>query len=149
HLVDVGERFQVDGRPISNDNLRAHLRAVREAAGSPPLAGLTFFEVATAVGFLHFRRERAEAVVLEVGLGGRFDSTNVCLPNVAVITSISYDHTNLLGDGLAAIASEKAGIVKPGRPVASGATAPEARAVIEATCRERGAPLRQLDADFR
>jgi dihydrofolate synthase/folylpolyglutamate synthase len=149
HLVDVGERVQVDGRPISRDDLRAHLRAVRAAADGPPLPGLTFFEVATAAGLLHFRRECAEAVVLEVGLGGRFDSTNVCLPDAAVITSISYDHTNLLGDRLAAIASEKAGIVKPGRPVVSGATAPEARAVIEATCRDRGAPLRQLDADFR
>ena len=65
--------------------------------------------------------------MVEVGLGGRFDSTNVCMPAVALITSISFDHTKLLGDRLASIAFEKAGIVKPGRPVVSGATAPEAR----------------------
>jgi dihydrofolate synthase/folylpolyglutamate synthase len=109
----------------------------------------TFFEVATAVGLLHFVRRRVEAAVLEVGLGGRLDSTNVCQPIVSVITSISYDHTNLLGDRLASIAAEKAGIIKPGRPTVSGVTVPEARAVIEYTCRERRAPLRQLGVDFR
>ena len=149
HLVDVGERFQVDGRPVARDELRALLRSVRDAAGTPPLSGLTFFEVATAVGFLHFRNEHAGAVVLEVGLGGRFDSTNVCLPAVAAVTSISHDHTALLGDRLASIAAEKAGIIKSGRPVVSGATAPEARAVIEQTARDRSASIRQLDADFR
>jgi dihydrofolate synthase/folylpolyglutamate synthase len=109
----------------------------------------TFFEVATAVGFLHFVRRRVEAAVIEVGLGGRLDSTNVCRPIVSVITSISYDHTNLLGDRLAAIAAEKGGIIKPGRPVISGATVPESRAVIECISRERKAPLRQLGRDFR
>jgi dihydrofolate synthase/folylpolyglutamate synthase len=90
-----------------------------------------------------------DVAVIEVGLGGRFDSTNVCRPLVAVITSISFDHTELLGNRLASIAMEKAGIVKPGVPAVSGATVPEARAVIEAICRERGAPLRQLEVDFR
>jgi dihydrofolate synthase/folylpolyglutamate synthase len=149
HLCGVRERFQVDGQPIRPDELRAALRDVREVAGRPGLEGITFFEVATAVGFLHFRRRRCEAVVLEVGLGGRFDSTNVCQPAVSVITSISFDHTELLGTSLAKIAMEKAGIVKSGRPCVSGATAPEARAVIERICRERRAPLRQLDVDFR
>ncbi|HTU90954.1 MAG TPA: Mur ligase family protein, partial [Gemmataceae bacterium] len=101
------------------------------------------------VGFLHFVRRRVEAAVLEVGLGGRLDSTNVCRPLLSVITSISFDHTNLLGDRLAAIATEKAGIIKSGRPVVSGATVPEARTVIERFCRERRAPLRQLGVDFR
>ena len=80
--------------------------------------------------------------MLEVGLGGRLDSTNVCPPAVALITSISFDHTQQLGNRLASIATEKAGIIKPGRPVLSGATVAEARAVIERICRERGAPLR-------
>lgn len=149
HLCGVRERFQVDGQPIRLEELRAALRDVQEAAGRPGLTGITFFEVATAVGFLHFRRRRCEAVVLEVGLGGRFDSTNVCTPAVSVITSISFDHTELLGKSLAKIAGEKAGIVKHGRPCVSGATAPEARAVIERVCHERGVPLRQLDVDFR
>ncbi len=110
--------------------------------------GLTFFEVATAVGFLHFVRRRCEAAVVEVGLGGRFDSTNVCTPVVALIASISFDHTKQLGGRLASIAFEKAGIVKSGRPAISGATAPEARAVIESVCAQRRAPLRQAGSDF-
>jgi dihydrofolate synthase / folylpolyglutamate synthase len=155
NLVHVEERFQIDGVPISTAELTRLLNdiwlASRQAGGqeaAPALAGLTFFEVATAIGFLHFAR-LCDVVVLEVGLGGRFDSTNVCEPEVALITSISYDHTRILGDRLASIAFEKAGIVKPGRPVVSGATAPEALPVIETVCHDRGAPLRRLDADFR
>ncbi len=147
HLGRVEERFQVDGRPISTPELTALLGEVREAARRSAQLP-TFFEVATAVGLLHFVRRRVDAAVLEVGLGGRLDSTNVCRPAVALITSISFDHTDLLGDRLASIAREKAGIVKPGRPVVSGVTAPEARAVIEEVCRERRAPLAQLGADF-
>ena len=85
---------------------------------------------------------------LEVGLGGRLDSTNVCEPLLSIITSISFDHTQQLGNTLAKIAEEKAGIVKPGRPVLSGARPPEARAVIERICREKQASLRQIDVDF-
>src|SRR5262249_13110464 len=112
-------------------------------------AAVTFFEVATALGFLHFVRRRVEAAVLEVGLGGRFDSTNVCEPLLSIITSISFDHTQQLGNTLAKIAFEKAGIIKPGRPALSGVRAPEAREVIETGARERRAPLRRLDAEFR
>jgi dihydrofolate synthase/folylpolyglutamate synthase len=154
HLCRVEERFLVDGEPISRDELTALLDEVRRAiqrdqpeaqarAGAP-----TFFEVATAVGFLHFVRRRVDAAVIEVGLGGRLDSTNVCDPVAALITSISFDHTRQLGNRLASIAAEKAGIVKPRRPALSGAVVPEARAVIERVCRERGAPLRQLGVDF-
>jgi dihydrofolate synthase/folylpolyglutamate synthase len=151
HLCEVTERFQVDGQPITTAELTALLGEVRrcvEAEGRSGGVPYTFFEVATAVGFLHFVRRRAEAVVLEVGLGGRLDSTNVCEPVVSLITSISFDHTAILGERLASIAAEKAGIIKPGRPVVSGVTAPEARAVIEQTCRERNAPLRQLGGVF-
>jgi dihydrofolate synthase/folylpolyglutamate synthase len=142
--------MQVDGEPISTDELTAALDAVRQAEEQLPsdAAGVTFFEVATAVGFLHFARRGVEVGVIEVGLGGRFDSTNVCSPLVALITSISYDHTHLLGDKLASIAREKAGIIKPGHPTVSGVTAPEAEEVIVETCRERGSPLRQLGRDF-
>src|SRR5439155_26289805 len=111
---------------------------VRAAAGRLTSIGTTFFEVATAASFLHFLRRRVEATVLEVGLGGRFDSTNVCDPAVALITSISHDHTKLLGEQLASIAFEKAGILKPGRPAISGATIAEPRTVIERVARERG-----------
>ncbi|HTU19739.1 MAG TPA: folylpolyglutamate synthase/dihydrofolate synthase family protein [Gemmataceae bacterium] len=152
HLCRVEERFQVDGQPISTaelttllDEIRRCIQAEDRSRGIP----YTFFEVATAVGFLHFVRRRVEAAVVEVGLGGRLDSTNVCRPLLSIITSISFDHTNILGDRLAAIAAEKAGIIKSGRPIVSGATVPEARAVIERVCREHRAPLRQVGVDFR
>jgi dihydrofolate synthase/folylpolyglutamate synthase len=149
HLCSLLERFQIDGKPITPDELAALLSDIQSAIdrgrpGPPP----TFFEIATAAGFLHFLRRRAEVVVLEVGLGGRLDSTNVCLPLVSVITSISLDHTRILGNRLASIAREKAGIVKRGRPAISGATHPEAKAVIEEVCRSKRAPLRQLDVDL-
>jgi dihydrofolate synthase/folylpolyglutamate synthase len=144
HLCRVEERFQIDGLPISDDELTTLLLDVRDAG----VDGLTFFEAATAVGLLHFVRRRVGAAVVEVGLGGRFDSTNVCRPSVAVLTSVSFDHTKQLGNRLESIAFEKAGIVKPGRPCVSGVMAPEARAVIERICTERHAPLRQLDRDF-
>ncbi|HEY7152465.1 MAG TPA: folylpolyglutamate synthase/dihydrofolate synthase family protein [Gemmataceae bacterium] len=147
HLCRVEERFQVDGQPITTAELTTLLDDVRRAASASPIP-YTFFEVATAVGFLHFVRRRVEAAVVEVGLGGRLDSTNVCQPLISVLTSISFDHTALLGDRLASIATEKAGIIKPGSPAVSGVTVPEARAVIERTCRERRAPLRQLGVDF-
>jgi dihydrofolate synthase / folylpolyglutamate synthase len=148
HLCRVEERFQVDGAPITADELTTLLNEVRQAVADLPHPAITFFEAATAVGFLHFVRRRVDAAVVEVGLGGRFDSTNVCRPVVTVITSISLDHTRQLGDHIAAIAMEKAGIIKPGRPSVSGATAPEARPVIEQVCRDRGSPLRQLGVDF-
>ncbi len=154
HLCRVEERFQVDGEPITPDELTTLLEEVRavvqrqQPAAQAKLETPTFFEVATAVGFLHFVRRRVDAAVVEVGLGGRLDSTNVCTPAVAIITSISFDHTRQLGNRLASIAMEKAGIVKPHRPALSGAVDPEARPVIERICRARHAPLRQLGVDF-
>jgi dihydrofolate synthase/folylpolyglutamate synthase len=152
HLCHVEERFQVDGQAISTAELTTLLDEIRRCVEAEDRLGgvpYTFFEVATAVGFLHFLRRRVEAAVLEVGLGGRLDSTNVCQPIVSVITSISFDHTHLLGDRLAAIAAEKGGIIKMGHPVISGATVPTARAVLSRISRERHAPLRQLGIDFR
>jgi dihydrofolate synthase/folylpolyglutamate synthase len=153
HLCRVEERFQVDGEAITAEELTTLLEEVEHAVFSAPEAkwgkpAHTFFEVATALGFLHFARRRVDVAVVEVGLGGRFDSTNVCRPMVSLITSISFDHTQQLGNRLESIAMEKAGIVKPGRPAISGATAPEARGVIERICRGRRAPLRQLGLDF-
>jgi dihydrofolate synthase/folylpolyglutamate synthase len=148
HLVSVTERVQVDGVPVTREELTSLLGQVRNAVEVGGLSP-TFFEIATALGFLHFVRRRVDIAVIEVGLGGRLDSTNVCRPCVAVITSISYDHTQMLGSKLASIAAEKAGIVKPSVPVVSGVTVPEAREVIEQVCRERQAPLWQLGLDFR
>ncbi len=154
HLCRVEERIQVDGQPITRAELILLLDEVRSvlsdgSAASQAVLDPTFFEVTTALGFLHFVRRRVDLAVLEVGLGGRFDSTNVCQPLLSLITSISFDHTQQLGNRLASIAMEKAGIIKPGRPVVSGATSLEARTEIEQICQERHAPLRQLDVDFR
>ena len=155
HLTNIKERIQVDGQPVGKEELAALMADVRPSVEKmdrwrPSSAvGVTFFEIATALGLLHFQRRRADIVVLEVGLGGRFDSTNVCKPLVSVITSISFDHTQQLGNTLGQIAMEKAGIVKPGRPVVSGVDVAEAREVIEAICRQRGAPLREVGVDFR
>lgn len=119
----------------------------RAATGEQP-AGPTYFEIITALALLHFVRCGVDTAVLEVGLGGRLDSTNVCLPEVAVITSISLDHTQQLGNTLELIAAEKAGIVKPGVPLVSGVTALGAREVIRSICRQRGSRLIELGTDF-
>lgn len=148
HLVRVEERIQVDRQPIGPAELAALMDDIRAAAPPALERALTFFEIGTALGFLHFVRRRVDLAILEVGLGGRFDSTNVCEPMLSVITSISFDHTQILGDTLGKIAFEKAGIIKPGRPTISGVRNPEARGVIERICRERGSALAQLDADF-
>src|SRR4051794_12377496 len=97
HLCRLEERFMVDGRPISRDELTQLLTEIHDVVASPRFARQppTFFEIATAVGFLHFVRRRVDAAILEVGLGGRLDSTNVCAPVLSVITSISFDHTRI------------------------------------------------------
>jgi dihydrofolate synthase/folylpolyglutamate synthase len=150
HLCRVEERVQVDGRPIGPDELTALMQALEapvtalDTQGTPP----TFFEIVTALAVLHFARHEVNVAVLEVGLGGRFDSTNVCTPLVAMITSISLDHTQQLGTTLAAIAREKAGIIKPGRPVISGVTGSEAREVVAEVAMSNGSPLAELGRDF-
>src|SRR6478609_4222241 len=100
------------------------------------------------MALLHFVEHHADAAILEVGLGGRLDSTNVCLPIVSVITSISFDHMRQLGNTLASIAGEKAGIVKPGVPVVCGVTDMEPQAVIAQTARDHGCRLIQVGRDF-
>jgi dihydrofolate synthase/folylpolyglutamate synthase len=151
HLTDVRERIQIDGELIGREELAALMAEIKpaveelESAGEPP----TFFEVGTAIGFLHFLRQKCDVAVIEVGLGGRFDSTNVLTPLVAIITSISLDHTQMLGETVEQIAFEKAGIIKPGVPLVSGVTEPGPRAVIERVAAERGASLAQLENDFR
>ena len=154
HLSRVDERIQVNGAVITPGELTSLMAEIRDAIAAyeakHPAEGdaPTFFEVVTAVGFLHFVRRRVDVAVLEVGLGGRFDSTNVCCPLVSVITSISFDHTRQLGSTLDRIASEKAGIVRPGVRVVSGVRGAEARRVIEAAAQTERAPLWEVDRDF-
>ncbi len=154
HLDRIEERFAVDGQPCSAedfialvDRLRPVVEALDEESGSPA-EGPTFFDVATAMAFVYFADQQVDAAVVEVGLGGRLDSTNVCTPVVSVITSISRDHTKQLGETLPEIAGEKAGIIKPGVPVVSGVTLPAPREVIRTIAREHGCRLIELDDGF-
>ncbi len=138
HLVDFRERIRVSGRWVDQDWLEAMLARMREM---PEGRDRTFFEVATALGFAWFAEQKVEIAVVEVGLGGRLDTTNVITPEVSVITSIGLDHTEILGDTIEAIAAEKAGIVKPGVPVVTGVTGDPARRVIERIAAGHGAPV--------
>jgi dihydrofolate synthase/folylpolyglutamate synthase len=134
HLVCLNERFMLNGVPVSDDSLEAVARAVENVAdGVEQRLGceITYFEALTAAAFLLFREKGIRLVVLETGLGGRWDATNVVVPLVSVITRIALDHCSWLGGTLAAVAFEKAGIIKTGRPVVCAAMPDEARAVIE------------------
>ena len=149
HLLSFTERVKVDGRPIAEEafaRLTEVLKPEVEAVNRLSDCGeLTTFELLTALAFAYFKEVKADYQVLETGLGGRLDATNVVWPEVCVITSISFDHTDVLGDTLAKIAAEKAGIIKPGCPVVCAPQFPEAMEVIEMTCRERGARLVRVD----
>ena len=157
HLDHLEERMSIDDCPCSPEELVALVERVRpvveqldaNAEGDENSLGRpTYFEVATAMALFHFAQSEVDATVLEVGLGGRLDSTNVCKPLVSVITNISLDHIKQLGSTHAAIAGEKAGIIKRRVPVVSGVTVPEARAVIERVAKDNGSSLLQLDRDF-
>lgn len=148
HLVDFRERIRVAGAWVPRAAVVEDVARVR-ACVDVAATGLTFFELATIIAFLHFARERVEVAVVEVGLGGRLDATNVIDGDVAVITSIGFDHEAFLGNTLAAIAGEKAGILRAGRPAIIGALPPEAMAVVEAAALRVGAPLLRLGREIR
>ncbi len=146
HLLDFGERIQVDGAYIPRAAMAEIVDSMR--AKVPEHPGITTFELTTALAFLYFAQAQVDVAVLEVGLGGRLDATNIVVPRVAVITSLSYDHTSLLGHTLAEIAGEKAGIIKPGVPVVTAPQPAEALAVLESLAAERGAPLTVVGRDW-
>jgi dihydrofolate synthase/folylpolyglutamate synthase len=146
HLVSLTERFVIDGRAVDVAAMRAAARDVRDGIEALRAEGTlqappTFFEATTALAFELFRRASVEVAVVEVGLGGRLDSTNVIDPVVTAITSIDFDHQQYLGSTLEAIALEKAGIIKPGVPVVVGDLGPDAMAAIERVARDRGAEI--------
>jgi len=146
HLVRVNERIAVDGRDITDRDFAAAVRAVRDAAERLVRrrvlrAHPTFFEVLTAAAFAHFQRRRVDIAVLEVGLGGRLDATNVVDPAASAIVSIDFDHEVYLGRTLGAIAGEKAGVMRAGRPTVVGPLPEEARKAIRAHARTTGARL--------
>lgn len=152
HISAFEERLAVDGTVPTPDELAELVNSVAEVVSvldkTPGRMSPTYFEIATALAWLYFRRKNAEIAVLEVGMGGRLDATNVCRPAVTVITTISRDHTRHLGSRIDQIAREKAGIIKPGVGVVCGVTTPEAQAVIADVCREQEARLLQLGRDF-
>jgi dihydrofolate synthase/folylpolyglutamate synthase len=146
HLTRLEERFVIDGREVETGDLREAVRSVQVAAESLIRRGAleappTFFETATAAAFELFRRSHVELAVLEVGLGGRLDATNVVTPIATAITSIDFDHQAQLGNTIESIAGEKAGIIKAGIPVVCGPLPEAADAVIRDVCAARGAPL--------
>lgn len=157
HLERMEERLTIDGAPCPTDEfvelverVAPVVRRMDGRGGQRPSAdsGPTYFEITTAMGLLRFAQRGVQIAVMEVGLGGRLDSTNVCWPRVSVITSISLDHTKQLGKTEEAIAWEKAGIIKRGVPVVSGVTHPGARDVIRSACRRRRSRLVELGRDF-
>ena len=153
HISAFEERVQVNGRmPARRDIIDLAVQVAKETDRMDQLPGQmspTFFEITVAMGWLWFVSQNVDIVVLEVGLGGRLDATNVCRPLVSVITSISRDHTGLLGSTLAEIAAEKAGIIKPGVPTVCGVETAEAHTVIQAICRQQNSPLISLDREIR
>jgi len=150
HLERWSERFRIDAVEVSGDRLagavervRPHVEALRGGPDAP-----SFFDATTAAGLLLFAEAAVDHVILEVGLGGRLDSTNVVTPAVACVTSIELEHTEVLGESLAAIAAEKAGILKPGVPAVTGTLPAEAAEVIRKRAEALGAPLAELGRDF-
>lgn len=150
HLVAFGERLQVNRQPVPEPEvirLVAEMQALLNKGweewktGAPPADHPTFFEVVTVMALRYFAAQSCELVIWETGLGGRLDATNIVTPLASVITNIQYDHQKYLGETLASIASEKAGIIKPGVPVITGTDAPEALRVIAETCCRLNAPM--------
>jgi len=145
HLQDYAERIQINAVPVSHPRLVELVEMVKPVVAKIPQ--LTTFEITTALAFLYFAQEEVDAAVVEVGLGGRLDATNVVTPRTAVITSLSYDHMAVLGNTLTQIAGEKAGIIKPGVPVISAPQQDEALAVILRVAEEKNAPLTLVGRD--
>jgi len=147
HLHTFRERIRVDGQLIPERMVVEGLHQLQPHI--PSIPSLTTFELITALGFWYFAQMSVDIAVVEVGLGGRLDATNVITPLVSVITSVSYDHTAILGTTLAAIAREKGGIIKPGVPVVSAPQAEEALSIIEEICEERRAALTLVGRDWQ
>lgn len=146
HLHDYAERIQINGQSIPHQDLIDLLEEIKPIIATIP--ELTTFEITTALAFLYFAKKQVDAAIFEVGLGGRLDATNVVMPVVSVITSISYDHTYLLGNSLTEIATEKAGIIKPNVPVVVAPQEEEARLAIDKIAKKRAAPLTQVGKDY-
>ncbi|MCC6501521.1 MAG: bifunctional folylpolyglutamate synthase/dihydrofolate synthase [Deltaproteobacteria bacterium] len=148
HLSKFNERISVSGKTITGKELVDAAVEVKAASEKAGLTELTFFEFTTAMAFLYFRRKKVDFAVIETGMGGRLDATNLVLPMVSVITNIDFDHTAWLGSTIKEIASEKAGIIKPGVPVVTGVEQKEALRVIQAKAKEEASPIYLMGKDF-
>jgi dihydrofolate synthase/folylpolyglutamate synthase len=147
HLHDFRERIQIDGQRISKADFTAGIEVLKQVI--PQVPGLTSYELQTALAFWYFGQKKVACAVVEVGMGGRLDSTNVLTPLVSVITNISYDHTSILGDTLAEIAGEKGGIIKPGVPVVSAPQKLDALEVLEQLASQREAEFVLVGRDIQ
>lgn len=152
HLVYLGERMKVNNRMISQNMFVELINMLKPYIDritlKNPILMPTFFEIVTAIAFLYFEKKKTDVSVLEVGMGGRLDSTNIILPEVSVITPVGYDHTDRLGNTLDSIAYEKAGIIKEGVPVISSIQEPDVLAVISKTCKEKKSHLYLVGRDI-
>lgn len=152
HLINVNERFTVDGQCCTDEELCQLINKIQPVVermdGDAEFEGVTFFEITTAIALLHFQDKDVDICILEVGLGGRLDSTNICKPLIAAITNIGLDHTHLLGDTIEKIATEKAGIIKEGVPTVCGCTDPIAVSTINQIAMSVGSRLVQRGIDF-
>ncbi|MDP0498906.1 MAG: folylpolyglutamate synthase/dihydrofolate synthase family protein [Verrucomicrobiota bacterium JB022] len=152
HLVYQGERVQVNRQRLGHEEIADYTRQLQpiaaQMAAEDPESHPSFFEFMTAMAFLRFSEAPVDVALIETGLGGRLDATNVVDPALSIITSVSFDHTEILGDTLAKIAFEKAGIIKAGKPVVMGCLPPEAEAVVRARAEELGSPLYSVRERF-
>jgi dihydrofolate synthase/folylpolyglutamate synthase len=147
HLVNLSERTRIDGAEMSAKRMLEYIERLRDLYDRAGLA-LTFFEFTVAMMFLYFAEEGVDLAVIEVGLGGRLDSTNVIRPMLSVITPIGFDHMEYLGYTIASIAGEKGGIIKPGVPVVIGAREADARVTLTSIAAQRQSAVRLIDRDF-
>ena len=146
HLIDFRERIRVNGQPVPEAYV---IRFVEEERAFFEPLHPSFFELTTAMAFRYFAEEKVDVAVVEVGLGGRLDCTNIIRPDLCIITNISLDHVQFLGDTLEKIAGEKAGIIKPGIPVVIGETTPETRPVFQKKAEEVGAPIHFAEEEVK
>jgi dihydrofolate synthase/folylpolyglutamate synthase len=156
HLVNFNERIRVNGKEIGDEELKILVEEIRKKIEEEKLEGdnpedtknkITFFEFTTAIAFLYFKKMGVDIAVIEVGMGGRLDATNVILPEVSVITNIDYDHMESLGDTKEKIAREKAGIIKFGVPLVTAEDDPKIMELLEGICRERSSSLYRVGVE--
>ncbi len=147
HLVRFTERFRINDEEVCAEKILGVFEKIRATLdeSQPP----TFFEMVTAMAFLYFAEEQVDFVIAETGMGGRLDATNVITPEVCLITNVGFDHQEYLGATLSSIAREKAGIIKQGVPVVTGALQPVAQGIIKTACMNKSAPLYRFKSDFR